>query len=210
MLLAVNAYSLKTKNTIVYGVDSVAVGFYKNYPESGSNGVELVYSIRKKNWYGNLTYSFSKAITGDSVVQTYIVPQSSSQYVGFPAHKVTLNSNFNITTKLTFNTSFIYGSTRYAFDTYTTDADEDGIDDLDSEGEVVQTTVASDIGGYFLVNTFLNYKNIIPGLNAGVGVFDLFNNNPAIPQMYNGDYAPVPGKSREYLIKLSYQLNFNK
>jgi outer membrane receptor protein involved in Fe transport len=61
---------------------------------------------------------------------------------------------------------------------------------------------------YVLANAFLNYRNALPGLTVGAGAYDIFNAKPAIPQAYNGDYAPIPGRSREYVVKLSYQLNF--
>lgn len=210
MLLAVNAFSIKTKDIIVYGADDSTDGTYKNYPESGSNGVEVVYSIRKKNWYTNISYSYSQALVTDDVVQTYIVPQSSSQYVGFPLHKITMNNNITLTENLSFNTSIVMGSKRYAFNESTTDVDGDGLDDLDEDGEVIYSTVANDIGRYFLINTFLNYKNIYKGFNVGAGVYDLLNDRPQIPQAYDGGYAPAPGRSREFVLKLSYQLNFNK
>ncbi len=59
-------------------------------------------------------------------------------------------------------------------------------------------------------NAFVNYRNLLPGLTAGVGAYDIFNRKPAIPQAYNGGYAPIPGRSREYVVKLLYQLNFAK
>jgi len=63
---------------------------------------------------------------------------------------------------------------------------------------------------YVLLNTFLNYRDVVKGLTIGAGVYDLFNEKPVIPQAYNGDYAPIPGRSREYVVKLSYQLDFKK
>jgi outer membrane cobalamin receptor len=184
---------LLTKEVIVYS-DSLD-GSYQNYPKAGSSGIELVYSIRKKNWYANLTYSFSNAIDGDSVVQTYKVPQAKNQYVGFSAHKVTLNSNFSFSKHVSFNPSFIYGGKRYAFT------------EFDDAGDAVATTMPS----YLLVNAFLSFKNVLtPGLSAGLGVYDILNERPAIPQAYQGNYVPIPARSREYVVKLSYQLNFKK
>jgi outer membrane cobalamin receptor len=193
MLLSVNAFNILTNETIVYGSE-IEEGTYQNYPESGSRGFELLYSIRKNGWYANLTYSYSKAITGDSVVQTYIVPQSANQYVGFPIHKVTLNTNINLTPKLTFNPTFIYASKRYAYTS------------VDANDEAV----SNKLDPYVLVNAFFNYRDVLPGFTAGFGVYDLLNEKPVIPQAYNGGYAPIPGRSREYVLKISYQLNFKK
>jgi outer membrane receptor for ferrienterochelin and colicin len=194
MLLAVNAFSISTKNVMIYGsdgADDTFVEWYENSAKSGSNGIEFVYSIRKKTWYATLTYSYSQAIS-DNTVDSYKVPQTSKQFAGFPAHKLTLNSNFNITEKLTFNPSFIYGGKRYAYTT---------IDETEE-------TVSTELNPYLLANVFLNYRNLLPGLTAGVGAYDLFNEKPAIPEAYNGGYSPIPGRSREYVVKISYQLNF--
>jgi len=196
MLLAVNAFSISTKDILLYsseGVDDDFVEWYENEEKSGSQGLEVVYSIRKKNWYAHVTYSFSRAIR-DNTVAVYEVPQTSKQYIGFPMSKVTLNTNFNVTSKLTFNPTFIYASKRYAYTT------------LDDD----ENPVCTELDPYVLANAFLNYSNLLPGLILGVGVYDIFNAKPAIPQAYLGDYAPIPGRSREYVVKLSYQLNFKK
>lgn len=199
MLLALNAFHISTRDIIVYGSEGEGDTFnewYENYEKSGSKGVEIIYSIRKKNWYSHLTYSFSQAIS-DNTVDKYAVPQTSKQYVGMLAHKVTLNTNINVTRHLSFSPTIVYGGKRYAYTT------------VDEDGEPVATTLDS----YLLANTFFNYRNLVPGLTLGVGAYDLFNEKPAIPQAYNGGtgaYAPIPGRSREYIIKVTYQLNFKK
>ena len=68
--------------------------------------------------------------------------------------------------------------------------------------------LAEELDPYVLANIFLNYKNIVPGLTIGLGAYDLFNERPSFAQAYNSDSAPIPGRSREYVLKLSYQLNF--
>jgi outer membrane receptor for ferrienterochelin and colicin len=199
MLLAVNAFHISTKDIIIYGSKGDGDSFkewYENYAKSGSKGIELVYSIRQKTWYGNLTYSFSQAIN-DNTVDKYVVSQTKKQYVGFASHKVTLNTNFYLRPKFSFNPTFIFVGKRYAFTTF----DEDG------------NPVSTALDPYVLANAFLNYKDLVPGLTLGAGVYDIFNVHPAIPQAYNGGagaYAPIPGRSREYVVKLSYQINFEK
>ena len=84
MLLAVNAFNITTKNVLVYGSqgndeDGTFEEWYENSRKSGSRGLEAVYSIRKKAWYANLTYSYSTALK-DNTVATYAVP-GHSQYV---------------------------------------------------------------------------------------------------------------------------------
>jgi len=196
MLLSVNAFSINTRNVLVYGSEGEGDDFsewYENSAKSGSNGVEVVYSIRKKVWYAHLTYSYSQSIK-DNTVATYEVPDQR-QYVGFPKNKITLNTNFNLTSKLTFNPTFLYASARYAYTTI----------------DVDENPVLSKLDPYLMANAFLNYRGLfVPGLNVGVGVYDVANAKPGIAQAYNGGYAPIPGRSREYVVKINYQINFKK
>jgi outer membrane receptor for ferrienterochelin and colicin len=199
MLLAVNAFHITTKDIIVYGSAGEGDSFdewYENYKKAGSKGFEIVYSIRKKSWYGHLTYSFSQAIA-DNAVDKYVVPQTRKQYVGFPAHKITLNTNVDVTPALSVNPTFVFAGKRYAYAAIGED----------------EEPVSVALDPYLLTNVFLNYKDLLPGLTLGAGVYDVFNERPSIPQAYNGGgggYAPIPGRSREYIVKVSYQINFKK
>lgn len=199
MLLAVNAFHISTRDIIIYGSEGEGDTFnewYENYEKSGSRGIEFIYSIRKKNWYSHLTYSFSQAIS-DNTVHKYTVPQTSKQYVGMLAHKLTFNTNIYVARNFSFNPTLVYGGKRYAFTT------------LAENGEPIATTLDS----YLLANTFLNYRNLVPGLTLGIGAYDIFNAKPSIAQAYNGGsgaYAPIPGRSREYVVKVAYQLSFKK
>lgn len=197
MLLAVNAFSLTTTDIMTYGSEGEGSNFvewYDNATKMGTRGLELIYNIRKKGWYANFSYSFSQAIGGDETVETYIVPQTEKQYTGMLAHKVTLNSSFSLSKSISFNPSFIYGGKRYAY----TELDES------EEG------IAAELDPYLLANAFLNFRNVLPGLTAGLGVYDLLNAQPELPQAYNGGYLPIPARSREYVVKLSYRIDFKK
>jgi len=200
MLLTVNAYSIVTKNILTYGTNGTGSDFtewYTNSTKAGTKGFEVIYSIRKKSFYANATYSFGNSIGGDTTVQTYIAPQTNKQYIGMYMQKVTLNTNFYITKSLSFDPTFVYAGKRYA---YTTVEIENGS----------SVRVVNKLDPYILLNAFLNHRNILPGLTAGVGVFDILNQRPAIPQAYNGGYAPIPGRSREFIVKVYYQINFKK
>ena len=196
MLLAVNGYSITTRDVLIYGSEGDGATFnewYENLDKSGTNGVEVVYSIKKKNWYANVSYSMSRPISGNTV-ETFEVPGQSQQYLGMLAQKITANVNWNITNKLSVNPTIIYGGKRF------------GYTSLDINGD----PQINEIDPYTLANIFLNYRDVIKGLTLGAGVYDLLNEKPAVVQAYNGDFAPIPGRSREYVIKLSYQLNFKK
>lgn len=199
MLLSVNAFSLTTKDILIYGSAGTPgidyIEWYENATKTGTKGVEMVYSLKKKSLYATVSYSFSNAVAGDSTVVTYNVPETSSQYIGTLAHKLTANSAIYITSKLNINPSAIYGGKRYAYT------------HLDNSLDPVTST----LDPYIVVNLFLNARDLfVRGLNAGIGVYDILNQRPSIPQAYNGGYAPIPGRSRELVVKLSYQLNFKK
>lgn len=211
MLLAVNLYSLDTKNVIVYAtsVDNPD-GSYENFSRTGSSGLEVVYSIRKKNWYTTLTYSQSRA-SEKNTVDSYAVEGHSSQFVGIANQKITLNTNINVGNHVTINPTVMYSGPRYAYTQLgTVDEDEDGEADVDDEGNEILVPTIGKLDEYVLLNVFLNYRNVVQGLNIGAGIYDMLNERPVIPQAYNGDYAPVPGRSREFVIKMSYQLDFKK
>jgi outer membrane receptor for ferrienterochelin and colicin len=197
MLVAMNVFSLTTRNVIIYGSSGDSQNFdewYENFSKSGSRGLEVVYKVKKTNWYGSISYSYNEAISGNTV-DRYTVPQTAKQYLGFARNKIAANASFSLTKSLTFNPSMIFASKRYAYTK------------VDNNGDPVVT----ELDPYLLANVFFNYRNLlVNGLTLGAGVYDLLNQRPAIPQAYNGDYAALPGRSREYVIKLSYQINFSK
>ncbi|HLZ17235.1 MAG TPA: TonB-dependent receptor plug domain-containing protein [Cyclobacteriaceae bacterium] len=191
MLFSVNAFVLSTNNVIVYQFTTNNVEGYQNFSKSGSRGIELVYSLRKKKWNANVNYSFAQAAS-NSTVDNYKTPQTNSQFVGIPAQKAVAMINHSISARFSANVTLIYSGKRYAYTK------------VDSGG----TPFATTLDPYVLTNFFVNYES--QGFVIGLGAYDLFNQRPAIPQMYNGNYAPIPGRSREFVVKISCQLNFKK
>jgi outer membrane cobalamin receptor len=191
MLLSVNAFVLNTRNVITYQYAADGTEYYQNFPHTGSRGLEVVYSIRKKRWNANVNYSFAQAAQNSSVLD-YRVPQTTTQFVGMPAHKAVGMINYSLTGKLSLNATLIYSGKRYAYSSY----------------DALGNPVSKPLDPYVLANSFLNYES--NGFILGAGVYDLFDQRPAIPQAYNGSNGPIPGRSREFVIKVAYQLNFKK
>lgn len=191
MLLSLNAFDIGTKKVIIYGNDAITnIESYTNFKQTGSRGVEAIYSIKQKKWHARMTYSFATAKKTDS--STYYVPQTKSQYLGFSKHIFTMSGSWDVTKKLSFNPTVIAGGKRYAY----------------TEMSNSDKPISAALPSYVLVNCFVQYANLVNGLNVGVGVYDLFNEQPPIVQPYNGKAAPIPGRSREFVVKLSYQFNF--
>jgi outer membrane cobalamin receptor len=198
MLLAVNAYQILTKDVIVYNYTDLDNGDYieeyANFDKTGTSGIEVVYKIKKQNWYANVNYSFYRANSGNTV-ETYDVAQNPHLFVAFPAHKFTINSSFKVYKELRFNPSLVYGSERYGYNA------------IDSE----ELAVLNRFAPYTLANVFISYEHLlIKGLTVGLGAYDIFNEKEPILQAYNGDFAPISGRSREITLKLSYDFSFQK
>ena len=55
-----------------------------------------------------------------------------------------------------------------------------------------------------LFNTYFLYEHFFRGLSVGIGVFDILNQRKEFIQPYFGLNVTVPGNSREYYMKISY------
>jgi len=191
MLLSINGFTLNTNNVIIYEYVSLDQQVYQNYRRSGSSGIEVVFNLRKKKWDLNINYSYARA-NHNSTVDNYKVPQTSNQFVGIAAHKGVAVFNYSVTKNISFNTTLIFSSKRFAY----------------TANDLNGAPAATQLDPYLLINSFVNYQS--GGFMVGFGGYDLLNQKPAIPQAYNGNYAPIPGRSSEFVIKVSYQLNFKK
>ena len=198
MLLAVNAYKVFTKDVIIYNYIDLEDGDYReeytNFEKTGTSGIEVVYKFKKQNWYTNFTYSFYNTNAGNTV-DTYQVAPNPNLFVAFPAHKFTFNGSIALVKGLRINPSLVWGSERYGYNA------------IDTE----ETPVLNRFAPYTLANLYINYDlQPVKGLTIGLGMYDIFNQKEPILQAYNGDFAPISGRSREITLKLSYDLSFKK
>lgn len=164
-----------------------------NNERFGTHGLEIVYAFRKSSWSLEANYSFYKA--GSSTVDRYAVPGNNALFIAFPQQKLSVITGYNITTDLSINLTANYFSERFAYD------------HLDEEG----TPAVSRFAPYTLLNANLTYTNLFtPGLTASIGAYDILNEKPVMPQAYNGDFAPVSGRSRELCLRIAYTLPLSK
>jgi outer membrane cobalamin receptor len=193
-ILTVNLFDINTTDAIVYYVDPVTnLDAYHNIGKNGSWGVEAEYKIKDKWGYLGLNYSFY-SVSGKDIIADYQVPQNSNVLLAFPAHKINLNSSFYITKHLSINPSVSFRGDRYAIT---------AVDSLDNG-------IVEKIPSSVFVNLFIRYENVVKGLDFGAGVYDIFNEQINYIQPYNSNHAPLPGPSRELILKLSYHLNFKE
>jgi outer membrane cobalamin receptor len=194
-IITLNLFDLYTNDAIVYYYDAVNdMDAYHNIGSTGSSGVELEYKLKDTWGFLNLNYSFYSS-GGKNRIPDYEVPGNSSVQLAFPAHKANLGASFNVGNHFSINPSLSYKGERY------------GYVGLDTAGNSV-------IGKYdaaVYVNLYLRYKNfLVKGLDIGVGVYNLFDEEVQYIQPYNSNHAALPGVSRELLLKLSYGLQLKR
>ena len=195
MFITANLFDITTKDPIVYFVDTAVISSgnvdgYKNFEQLGSRGVELEYKIRDTWGYVNLNYSFY-TVQNKIKVQDYEVPGKSNLALAFPANKINLNSSINITKNISISPSLSWMSRRYGY----ASADTSG------------NALIKEFSPVLLANLFFHF-NFANGLKMGIGCYDILNQKFEYIQPYNSGHAPLPGTSREFIVKLSYTLNF--
>ena len=187
-IITANIYDITTVNPIIYYVTASNEDAYHNYGKTGSRGVEVEYRIKEKWGYVNLNYSYYTTAGKNLNDSSYMVPGHPNVHLAFPANRVNLNSAYHFTKNLTASATMSFYDTRYGY------TDTIGIHKF-------KPTV--------LLNIFVNYNNLlIKGLNLGIGVYDAANEKFEFIQAYNSGHAPLPGPSREFIVKLSYEVKY--
>lgn len=190
MILTANLFDITTKDPIIYyGISDEEQG-YGEAEATGSRGVEVDYRFKDTWGFVNLNYAFYTA-QGKYQLETYEVPDVPSFHLAFPAHKINLNANYKITKELSVNPSVWFRGKRYGYDSYD-----------DSTGEYL----IKEFEPSLFLNLFVHYER--KNFNAGIGVYNLLNQEMMLIQPYNSYHAPLPGPSREIVVKLGY--NFKK
>lgn len=193
MLLSANLFKLKTKDVIIYSSDGLNQEGYQNFERVGSQGVEVVYQIRRPVWFANLAYSYSQA-SEKNTVESYKVEGHDYLNVGIAAHKATLHGGVKLTHHLSVNPSLVRIGERYGYAT----ANEDDEPQLRRFAPL------------HLLAINIHYKDLLPGLTLALGGHNLLDEDNRFIQAYNGESAPVPGPDRELTLKVSYDLKFKK
>ncbi|MGZ4096642.1 MAG: TonB-dependent receptor plug domain-containing protein [Bacteroidia bacterium] len=190
-IFTVNVYDIETKNPIIYytSLDSTNTDLYKNFGHAGTQGIEAEYRIKDKWGYVTINYAFYSAANKQKVA--LYETEKSSSLLGFANHRVNLNASWNISKKLSFNTTASLYGPRYA------------VTSLDTAGNSVQELLAPK----FLLNFFFRYQPV-KGLSIGLGMYDVLNQKINFIQPYAGGSPPLPGSSREVVFRLQYDLNF--
>ncbi len=182
-------------DTITYGVEPLtSEDTYFNAKTTGTRGVEAEMRWQRKGRSLILNYAYYEVANGAADNQRVLNFQDGSEdskaILGMPRHKTTLAAHFQMTPQRSLNPSLIWQSAAYAYTA------------LDAQDQPVLHKYNDTVLG----NLFLRYQpQAIKNLEIGLGVYDLFAANPVYIQPFNGGSAPLPGPSREWLLKLRYR-----
>ncbi|MDO1450903.1 TonB-dependent receptor plug domain-containing protein [Rhodocytophaga aerolata] len=193
MLLTANVYDITTFHPIVYFVDEeTAAEGYANFARTGTRGIELEYKVKDQWGYINLNYSFYTAANKNRI-DTYAVSGQPNLMLAFAGHKLNVNSSFILYKGLSINPSGTFMSKRFGY-AYNAESNSGMLQSFDP---------------VVLANLFVQYENLWEKrVTVGAGVYDLLNKQFQFIQPYNSGHAPLPGPGREFVLKLSYSLNF--
>jgi outer membrane cobalamin receptor len=185
LFLTANVFDVEIRDPIVYSYNEASL--YANFEKTGSQGVECsaIYKNDKTNI--NLTYSFYKA--KDNTVNDYAIPGENDLLLGFPAHKFSLYVSHSPCKDFFITPTLTYYSSQYAVTDYGADY------------------VYEKLNPKLLTNISFLYKNAFKkeGLNLSFSIYNIFNEDYNFIQPYLGGYAPIPGPSRTFIFKLSYE-----
>ncbi|MCS7027156.1 MAG: TonB-dependent receptor plug domain-containing protein [Bacteroidia bacterium] len=181
--VSLNVFNVRLLDPIVYTSDTVAE-YYYNFDEADNIGAELE-TIFKRQW-GSVTFSYSYYRNVQNKVPLFEVPQRKGYLLGNAQHKICTELNLHPTKSFNVNINQVFLSQRY------------GYVGIDSVGEYKPV---------FLTNLYVSYQNPvqIQGLEVGIGIYNIFNENFRLIQPYNGGVNALPALNREFLIRIIYK-----
>ncbi|MDQ7772955.1 MAG: TonB-dependent receptor plug domain-containing protein [Elusimicrobiales bacterium] len=178
--LTANVYDIRIKDPIIFFVGGTQQ--YINAGDTGTRGLELAARL-KKDW-GYYDFSYSCYTAADNEVDLYEAGAGHA-LLGLARQKVAFNASFKLAEKLSLNPSAVYYVGRYGYHTY---------DRVRRYGDKL------------LANLWLSRGGLLGGrLEAGAGVYDIFDSGYGYLQPYDSGHAPLPAPSREIRARLSYK-----
>ena len=191
--MTLNLFKTEIKDPIIYGVTPTSATNNFNGERTGTLGGELEFRLKDTWGYTTLAYSYYEADGSND--RAYTVADNNQLLLGFPGHKITLNSSFStLIPNVKVSPSIIYMSEYYAYNWDT------------GAGARYQQKLNPDP----LVNLFFWYENLgVKGFDLGAGVFNILDTDWKLAQPYeSGTHAPMPTQSREIVMRMNYGLDF--
>jgi len=201
-IITANIFDQTIRNPIVYYYDVVTnEEGYQNQDRTGSRGAELEARVRFPKWWVTANYSWYSTSRctqngtkflgifdcSDNTVDTYALPGNRNEVAGMPKHKIAALGSIEIIKNLRVNPQVIWMSAKHYYYTY----------DLTAKGEAE-----------LLTSLFVSYKNPgnVKGLDVSAGVHNILDTEWYLVQPYDGYHPRVPGQSREFMLRVSWEM----
>ncbi len=184
---AVNVFDIAITRPIVFTFLNCPLGdCYANEGETGSRGVEADLRFQLPFGAASVAYGFYTS-RGRNEIAAYAVPGHPELLLGFAGHEVVATAQLRAWRDLVVSPTVTFLSDRY---TYTA---------LAPPG----TLVLGRIGARAYADLFAAWRNaFVRGLEIGVGVRNAFDTPAWYPAPYDSGHAPLPGASREVMVRL--------
>lgn len=197
--VSVNGFYTLLVAPITYGYD-VATGeeSYRNAGAISTAGAEALLRLRGSMGHLNMSYSLAMPVVAEDV-DTYLRPdgRSTPTLIGMPTHKFTLSGKLVMNKHLSLGGSALFLGDRYAFTSAS--------DLLDGTGRIGWVKESLQLTAWLGVDAIGG-----TGLSAQIGVGNVLDAPVFYVQPYDGGLAPMPGRGREYFLRLNYALEFLK
>ena len=196
--LVVNIFDTTVHRPIVYYVDANNdfKDAYKNFDKMASRGAEM--EFRQQHSLGTLKFSYSYYQNRNTQIPLYQVSKDDKALLAFPQHKMVLNSTFKVTPSWTVFGGLVYLGERWAW----------LYDASNQEGRLEKLPAVP------LVNLVLTHKDLQPGLEISLGIYNALKKDFGYAQAYanwdnstnrvTGFQPPIPAQPREFLLKVAY------
>jgi outer membrane receptor for ferrienterochelin and colicin len=165
--------------------------YYTNFTQTGTAGAEADFRFID-NWGSlRINYSFYRKINNE--ILSYNVDGIPLTYGGFPQHKASFISSFNITNHLRLNYSANFYGKRYTY--------------VHSQPDWSDVAIL-EYKESFYANLMLTYSNLFDkGFDLSAGIYDITNNQYEFINAYQGWQNQIPDMGREFVFKLVYNIN---
>jgi outer membrane cobalamin receptor len=185
-----NIFAMNIKNAIVYLNDGKNGGFgsYQNAGNTGTAGAEVEIRLKKEWGFINANYSFYRSL--NNTVAVYEVPNAENLHIGLAAHKFNLLGNLKIGKIVNINPSCTFLSERY------------GQEVEPNTGNISIQKNPS----LLLCNLNLHFQSFLRNISASIGVHNIFDVNYNFVQGYQSGRSSLPAPSREFVLKLLYDV----
>ena len=176
-----NVYYMQVRNALVYQQDPLnqANYGYLNERRLSTYGVESELRLKLSHWQGRLSYA--NYFVDQNTSPTY-QSGDSSRFLGAPTHKISSSMSWSPIEPLTWTLNGTLSSRRLAY---------------------VQASGSTDLPNQFLLNTLVEYR--WKQMKFGVGVHNLLDEDHWFIQPYQGGFAPLPGRGREYFLRVRWE-----